>query len=45
MHLQMYAEPHEKQKENSHENITWSETGKQNAQAKKVHYLGIVRVK
>ena len=26
-----------KQKENSYENITWSEMGKQNEQAKKVH--------
>ena len=29
-----------KQKENSHENITWSEMGKQNEQAKKSHYAG-----
>ena len=28
----------EKQKENSHEGITWSEMGKQNVQAKKVYY-------
>ena len=27
-----------KQKENSHENISWSEMGKQNEQAKKVHF-------
>ena len=28
----------EKQKENSHEAITWSEMGKQNVQAEKVYY-------
>ena len=28
-----------KQKENSHEGITWSEMGKQNVQAEKVYYL------
>ena len=28
----------EKQKENSHEGITWSEMGKQNVQAEKVYY-------
>ena len=27
-----------KQKENSHEGITWSEMGKQNVQAEKVYY-------
>ena len=27
-----------KQKENSHEGITWSEMGKQNVQAKEVYY-------
>ena len=27
-----------KQKENSHEGITWSEMGKQNIQAKEVYY-------
>ena len=29
----------EKQKENSHEGITWSEMGKQNVQAEKVYWL------
>ena len=28
-----------KQKENSHENIMWSEIGKQKVQVKKVHWL------
>ena len=28
-----------KQKENSHEGITWSEMGKQNVQAEKVYWL------
>ena len=28
-----------KQKENSHEGITWSEMGKQNVQAEKVYYV------
>ena len=28
----------EKQKENSHEGITWSEIGKQNVQAKEVYW-------
>ena len=28
-----------KQKENSHEGITWSEMGKQNVQAEKVYYM------
>ena len=28
-----------KQKENSHEGITWSEMGKQNVQAENVYYL------
>ena len=38
MHVQMYGITFEKkQKENSHEGITWSETGKQNVQAKKVY--------
>ena len=30
-----------KQKENSHEGITWSEMGKQNVQAEKVYYLWV----
>ena len=30
-----------KQKENSHEGITWSEMGKQNVQAEKVYYLDL----
>ena len=30
---------HEKQKENSLGNITWSEMGKQNVQAKEVHWF------
>ena len=30
-----------KQKENSHEGITWSEMGKQNVQAEKVYSLNI----
>ena len=30
-----------RQKENSHENITWSEVGKQNVQAKKVRWQNI----
>ena len=29
-----------KQKENSHEGITWSEMGKQNVQAEKVYFTG-----
>ena len=29
-----------KQKENSHEGITWSEMGKQNVQAKEVYFDG-----
>ena len=37
MHVQMYAELMKKQKENSHEDITWTEMGQQNVQAKKVH--------
>jgi len=32
-----------KQKENSHEGITWSEMGKQNVQAEKVYYSGMTR--
>ena len=32
----------QKQKENSHEGITWSEMGKQNVQAKKV-YCSVLR--
>ena len=35
MHVQLYAM--KKQKENSHEGITWSEIGKQNVQAEKVY--------
>ena len=31
-----------KQKENSLENITWSEMGKQNVQAKEVYYMAVV---
>ena len=30
-----------KQKENSHEGITWSEMGKQNVQAEKVYYIAV----
>ena len=37
MHVNMYAELMKKQKENSLENITWSEMGKQNVQAKEVY--------
>ena len=33
-----------KQKENSHEGITWSEMGKQNVQAEKVYWLSTVLV-
>ena len=36
MHVQIYALM-KKQKENSHEGITWSEMGKQNVQAEKVY--------
>ena len=32
-----------KQKENSHEGITWSEMGKQNVQAEKVYCLVLIR--
>ena len=32
-----------KQKENSHEGITWSEMGKQNAQAEKVYWMASVK--
>ena len=38
LHVQMYAELMKKQKENSHEAITWSEMGKQNVQAKKAYW-------
>ena len=31
-----------KQKENSHEGITWSEMGKQNVQAEKVYCFGLI---
>ena len=41
MHVNMYAELMKKQKENSLENITWSEMGKQNGQAKEV-YSGLI---
>ena len=37
MHVQIYAYLMKKQKENSHEGITWSEMGKQNVQAEKVY--------
>ena len=37
MHVQMYAWLVKRQKETSHENITWSEMGKQNVQAEKVY--------
>ena len=37
MQVQIYAELMKKQKENSHEGITWSEMGKQNVQAEKVY--------
>ena len=37
MHVNMYARLMKKQKENSLGNITWSEMGKQNAQAKEVY--------
>ena len=37
MHVQIYAELMKKQKENSHEGITWSEMGKQNVQPEKVY--------
>ena len=37
MHVQLYAQLMKKQKENSHEGITWSEMGKQNVQAKEVY--------
>ena len=37
MHVKMYAQLLKKQKENSHEGITWSEMAKQNVQAKKVY--------
>ena len=37
MHVQMYAYLMKKQKENSHEGITWPEMGKQNVQAKEVY--------
>jgi len=33
-----------KQKENSHEGITWSEMGKQNVQAEKVYYKRIAKI-
>ena len=32
-----------KQKENSHEGITWSEMGKQNVQVEKVYSITIVK--
>ena len=32
-----------KQKENSHEGITWSEMGKQNVQAEKVYCLTAIK--
>ena len=38
MHVQIYAKLMKKQKENSHEGITWSEMGKQNVQAEKVYW-------
>ena len=34
---------YEKQKENSLENITWSEMGKQNVQAKEVYYAQLFK--
>ena len=39
MRVQMYAWLIKKQKENSHEGITWSKIGKQNVQAKKVYCI------
>ena len=33
-----------KQKENSHEGITWSEMGKQNVQAEMVYYMKRSRI-
>ena len=39
MHVQIYAQLMKKQKENSHEGITWSEMGKQNVQAEKVYCI------
>ena len=42
MHVQIYAYLMKKQKENSHEGITWSEMGKQNVQAEKVYWLSFV---
>ena len=33
-----------KQKANSHEGITWSETGKQNIQAKEVYITALINV-
>ena len=33
-----------KQKENSHEGITWSEMGKQNVQAEKVYFISVLSV-
>ena len=38
MHVHMYTWHIKRQKENSHEKITWLEMGKQNVQAKKVHW-------
>ena len=38
MHVQMCVYLIKKQKENSHEGITWSEMGKQNTQAEEVYY-------
>ena len=39
MHVQIYVQLMKKQKENSHEGITWSEMGKQNVQAENVYWL------
>ena len=43
MHVRMHAQIMKKQKENSLENIMWSEMGKQNVQAKEVYsILGLI---
>ena len=39
MHVRMHAQIMKKQNENSLENITWSEMGKQNVQAKEVYSI------